>query len=222
MNMDLTIRELYRIFEFYNDKLYSCFLTRPVILIQTNGKNKSVLGWCTTKKIWTDKEGKESYYEITICAEYLNRSIEEIIGTLLHEMVHLYCLQKDIKDTSRSGTYHNKKFKQIAEDHGLIIEYDKRIGWSLTTLQGGTKHLIHELEPHKELFKVARRGGLRLDPADDEKTGEDPDDEKPKSSTRKYICPICGATVRATRDLTLSCYGEDTGPHKPALLVKEE
>ena len=51
---------------------------------------------------------------------------------MLHEMVHLYNIQRDIQDYSRGGTYHNKKFKTEAEKHMLRIEKDGRYGWTIT------------------------------------------------------------------------------------------
>lgn len=205
MNLALTIKELYRMFEFFNNKFYNGSLEKPVIIIQSNGNNRSVLGWCTSKKVWNDREGIESYYEITICAEYLNRSIEEIIGTLLHEMVHLHNLQFNIKDNSRSGNYHNKRFKEVAEQKGLIIEYDKRIGWSLTRLQESTKEMIGELAPSLDLFKIARRSPYVVSSTDDEIVDTENLEEKPKSSTRKYVCPACGTIVRATKEVNIMC-----------------
>lgn len=54
-----------------------------------------------------------------MCAEYMRRSFEEICGTLLHEMAHLYNLINGIKDCNK--LYHNKKFKEAAEAHGLTV-----------------------------------------------------------------------------------------------------
>lgn len=198
--IDSTIKELRRMFVFFNNYFYDGLLEEPVILIQTNGKHKNTLGWCTSEKIWTDKEKKTRYYEITICSEYLTREIEKIVGTLLHEMVHLHNLQYEIKDTSRSGSYHNKKFKKIAEEKGLIISYSKKIGWSLTELHPSTRLLIEDLKPQKNLFKISRHSHFF-----DEDGKDDPDENKSKSSTRKYICPKCGNIIRATKDVKVIC-----------------
>ena len=54
-------------------------------------------------------------------------------------MGHLWNLQNEVQDTARGGTYHNKKFKQIAEEHGLIIEQHPKYGWTLTTLNDEAK-----------------------------------------------------------------------------------
>lgn len=58
---------------------------------------------------------------------------EQVAETLLHEMVHLYNLQIGVQDTSRGGTYHNKKYKEAAEKHGLTVEKDAKYGWTKTS-----------------------------------------------------------------------------------------
>ena len=47
-------------------------------------------------------------------------------------MVHYQNLLDEVEDTSQGETYHNKRFKQTAEEPGLLIEYNGRIGWSVT------------------------------------------------------------------------------------------
>ncbi|MFD1901298.1 hypothetical protein GQR36_17205 [Enterococcus termitis] len=90
---------------------------------------------------------KKKAYEINLGAETLNRKIENIIATLVHEMVHQYCAENSIKDTSRGNTYHNKRFKEESEKRGLLISYEPRIGWSVT-------------EPTKELIDYVRSNNI--------------------------------------------------------------
>lgn len=225
--------ELNRIFDLFNDKYFNGEIDKPIILAQTNRTEVFTMGWCTTNKVWKDSSLNEYFYEITICAEYLYRNIPQICSTLLHEMVHLYNLQNTIKDTSRGNTYHNKRFKQEAEKRGLIIDYDKRIGWSITSLQEETKQFIEE-NVNKDAFIITRvRHRAPLPPVDieypeaDEDPGEnidievnpiDPNDEeyevpyevpfieeKPKQSSRKYICPECRTIIRATKEVNVLC-----------------
>lgn len=63
---------------------------------------------CTTQKVWAS--AKELYYELNLGAEYLDRPIENVLATLMHEMVHIYCMENKIKDTSNAGRYHNIRF----------------------------------------------------------------------------------------------------------------
>ncbi|WP_010233430.1 SprT-like domain-containing protein [Clostridium arbusti] len=82
--------ELNRLFDVFNKHYYNNEIQKPVIAVQTNGKDSSTMGWCTCNKVWKDSTKNEFYYEITICSEYLFRNVQEICSTLLHEMVHLY------------------------------------------------------------------------------------------------------------------------------------
>ena len=109
-----TLKELYSIFHKLEKSFFESPLEEPVILIQSS--KKKILGTCSVNKDWSNKtDEKKEKYEITIVAESLKRSTEEIVETLLHEMIHLYCSSNDIKDTSNNFVYHNKRYKQEAE-----------------------------------------------------------------------------------------------------------
>ena len=183
-----TTFELERLFRILNNAYFNDELPRPIITVQTSGK-KPTLGWCSSDKRW--KEGdKAAYYEINMSAEYLTRSNVEIVTTLLHEMVHLYCSQHNIKDTSRSGTYHNEKYRNAAETHGLTITYNDKYGWHDSTL--ANPDILDRLKVNRQAFKVARQA------AQTQSGGK-------KSSSRKYTCPCCNLTVRATKEVRIIC-----------------
>lgn len=115
-----------------NAKLFGGSLkTQPVITIQTRGR-KSVFGWYGCDH-W--KNTVSTPAELNIVAEELHRKPEDILETLLHEMVHQLASESKIKDCSRNGRYHNKKFKELAEKHGLLtVEKSKALGWGITKL----------------------------------------------------------------------------------------
>ena len=69
-----------------------------------------------------------------ISGEGLRRTPQNVLGTLLHEAAHALAHARGIKDTSRQGRYHNKHFKTLAEELGLIVEHDQRTGWSASTI----------------------------------------------------------------------------------------
>lgn len=112
-NIETAISELHKVFHKLNDVLFNSALPEPAILIQNKGNKKNVLGWCSTQEIWVNKTTQERRYEINIVAEYLNRSVYEVVSTLLHKMVHLHNLVNGIKDVSRGNVYHNKKFNML-------------------------------------------------------------------------------------------------------------
>ncbi len=103
-----------RAFEVFNEVYFDNSLPDAVITIQSSPKT---FGYITVHKVWTDTE--DSYHEINIGAEHLARPIENVLATLLHEMVHLYCMDNGINDTSKGGRYHNKLFRDEAEKRDL-------------------------------------------------------------------------------------------------------
>lgn len=187
---ELNINELYRVFDLLNKGLFDNKLEKSIILIESTRKN--IMGHCTVNRLWANKNIKKGkgYYEISISAEHLNRPIEGIVATLLHEMIHLHCSLNDIKDTSNNHVYHNKRFKIEAENHGLIIEFAPTIGWSVTTLQDSAKVLIKTFKINEKLFEHYRNTP-RL----------------PKLTTpirNKYKCP-CGVTISSIKELNIIC-----------------
>lgn len=101
--------------------------------------------------------------------------------------------------------YHNRKFKEKAENVGLVISKDPRIGWSLT-------------EPSEELIEyiisqgwtdilINRQESIRIGGVSGGSSGDSSGNKPPRkpSSTRKYICPCCGNSVRATKEINIIC-----------------
>ena len=76
----------------------------------------------------------EQTTEIMISGEGLRRTPHDVFGTLLHEAAHALAHARGIKDTSRQGRYHNKQFKNCAEELALTVTHDDRNGWAATTL----------------------------------------------------------------------------------------
>ena len=189
-------QKLEELFQIFNQKFFGSALSKPVITIAGKG-NMKASGWCTRDKVWQD--GKENgYYEINICSEYLDSPIEEICNTLLHEMCHLYNALNGIKDCSRTSQYHNKKFKECAEKHGLNVEQDENRGFAITTLKPKTLEFIRTLDIEKFEFRRIKTKG--------EREANNRNEEQPKkSSTRKYICPKCRDSVRATKIKKIIC-----------------
>lgn len=145
-------------------------------------------GHVTCDKIWKVKDTFE--YEMNISAEYLNRPIVDVVATLLHEMVHIYNQMHNIRDCSRGMTYHNKKFKEKAESVGLVLEHGSRVGWSIT--KPSEKLIDYVADQQWSDLLVYRVGSAS-------------DVPKKKNSTRKYICPRCGMSVRATKTVHIKC-----------------
>lgn len=176
-------------FDVLNEEYFENTLAKCAITIQSSPK---AYGHFTTKEVWQGGE-ETARHEINLGAENLNRPLVNTLATLLHEMVHFFCHVNAIKDVSRGGVYHNKRFKEEAEKRGLIIEYDKKIGWSKTTPSPSFVQFVKSKfsEISIESFRIGDFGA-------DGRTAK-------KSSTRKYICPICAQGIRATKEVLILC-----------------
>lgn len=184
------VETLENTFSSFNEKLFNNELEKPIIIVspEVKKKNSITYGYCTSWRAW-QKDGTDGYYEISISAEHLNRPLKESVGTLLHEMIHLYNLQNNIKDTSRGGTYHNKAFKETAEKFGLTVSKGDKYGYNITSLNETTSKMVEDMNITN--FEI-----VRFQPDKVKKT---------KQSGRKYVCPVCGNSVRATKEVYIAC-----------------
>lgn len=137
---------------------------------------------------------REVYGEILLAGESLERGAVATLGTILHELVHAYCDANEIKDTSNGHRYHNTKFKDKAEEFGLVIEKADTIGWSVTTVPQGTIDTYRqEIDALEERINVHRLGFLDLEALG--LKGK----EKETPLKRKMQCPECQEPLVVTR-----------------------
>ena len=192
---------LNKIFDLLNQEFFENTLSRPTITIQSTPK---AYGHFSTKEdAWISTKG--TTHEINLGAGTLARPIEEVCATLLHEMVHYFNYVRGIQDCSRGGTYHNRRFKTSAEAHGLLIDFDEKYGWTITSpsdrlLEFVIDNDLTDILINRNEFSGFQMGGTGTHNGAPTRTTT----PKP-SSTRKYVCPCCGMSVRATRIVRISC-----------------
>lgn len=198
---------LERAFEVLNKVYFNNELPPIIISIMSSPRTN---GHFTLGKVWRAEENRLN--EINISAEHLDRPIENILATLTHEMVHFYCQIQGIQDVSQGGRYHNKLFKQEAEKRGLLISCAKYIGYSVTEPSDDFIQLLKFYDLEKPIY-LNREGVmptfLRIGGTNGINGGTDMGNGvtvgKKKTSTRKYICPVCGNNFRATKDINALC-----------------
>lgn len=195
---------LNKIFDLLNAEYFESTLSIPTITIQSTPK---AYGHFTLREdTWVSKKGES--HEINLGAGTLARPIEEICATLLHEMVHYFNFVNGVQDCSRGGTYHNRRFKEAAEARGLLIAHDPRYGWTVTS--PGDDLLRFCLDNDLCDILINRNDGFGIRPTGTGTHSPGPapvpgTTAKPKSSTRKYVCPCCGTSVRATKTVRIAC-----------------
>lgn len=195
---------LEKMFRALNRDWFGGELEEPIITIQSTPR---AYGHVTVAKAWKRKD--DWRHELNMGAETLDRPIEDVVATMVHEMVHLWNIAHGVQDCSRGGMYHNRKFRDEAERRGLCIGHHETYGWTITRPSDALLEYILE----QGWTEIAINRGLGWSPpasggskAGDSGSTEGGDKPTPKkSSTRKLICPKCGNSVRATKAVRIMC-----------------
>ncbi len=197
--MSRAVGQLEHIYNNLNTDFFSSALPIPILTVQSK---PGTYGHCTLGQVWQRK--LDSAYELNIAAEVLNFPIEEILDTLLHEMVHLYCRINQIQDVSRGGTYHNNKFKAEAEKRGLTCYRTTKYGWNT---KPNDKLVEYALSKGWSEICISRNTPISMVPlhSTSSTAAVTANNDRRPSSTRKLVCPSCGQSVRATRQVYILC-----------------
>lgn len=158
----------------------------------------------TTANVWNTANGGKR--EINIASGTLDRPLEDVIASLMHEMVHMWndtVLNR--QDCSRGGTYHNKQFAVEAVKHGLTVEKSCKYGYAITTYN---EDLLDWIILHDELREIEL---CRVNPVfvavgvgGKTASGTTPTGYN-NSHSIKWICPKCGCSVRSTKEVRIIC-----------------
>lgn len=191
----MRLNDLYRadldalndLFDKLNERFFENTLSKPVITIQGDRKS-TALSRFTPWESW--QAGEDNATEINISANLLDSEPLDKATALLREMCCLYAYQNNVKVFTRGGTYLNKRFKDIAEMRGLTVEQRKKNVYTETKLTAEARKII---EPLLSGFQRLKRV-----------EGVKGSDKKP-SSTRKYACPKCKKSARATKAVNILC-----------------
>ena len=196
---------LNKVFDLLNAEYFENALSRPTITIQSTPRAYG--HFSLREDTWVSKLG--GTHEINIGAGTLARPIENVVATLLHEMVHYFNYENGVQDCSRGNTYHNKHFKSAAEAHGLCVSHSEKYGWSHTEPSDSLLDFIIENDLTDILLNRNEFSGFRVT-GTGAHCGTTIGAPPRTSSTRKYICPCCVMSVRATRIVRIACMDCDS------------
>lgn len=193
---------LNKIFDLLNEEYFESELARPTITIQSTPKAYG--HFSLRDDTWVSVTG--STHEINIGAETLARPIESVVTTMLHEMVHYHNYCQGVQDCSRGGTYHNRRFRDACLVRDMLVTHSDRYGWSHTAPADGLLEFVLKndltdiLLSRNEWSSFHIGGGTGTH--DGGSVGVAP---VRTSSSRKYICPCCGLSIRATKVVRVAC-----------------
>ena len=201
-NMSRLVNQLEKTFRLLNEDWFEGKLPMPIITVYPCSRSYAHY---TTANVWKTSNGGKR--EINIASGTLNRTLDEIIASLMHEMVHMYNdMILNVQDCSRGGTYHNMRFAIEAEKHGLIVEKSDKYGYAHTSC---AEDLLDWIILHNELREIEI---CRINPmlgavgiGGKASNGGASATSGSSSHSRKYQCPCCRNSVRATKEVRVIC-----------------
>ncbi len=201
--MSRLVGQFEKAFRILNEELFEGVLPTPII---TAIPTPRAYAHYTPFDSWNTAEGGKP--EINISTGSLDRPLENVLASLLHEMVHLYNDRVlNIQDVSgNSRMYHNKQFREQAEAHGLIVTRSEKYGWSTTEPGDALLDLIilHDELREIEICRTAPNPASLIGTHTGSGNPTPPTIGKP-THHRKYQCPRCGCSVRATKAVRIGC-----------------
>src|SRR4051794_31357657 len=147
----------------------------------------------------------EALPEVFVGGEGLARGPVDVLGTLLHEATHALAFVRGIKDTSRQGRYHNRRFATLAAELGLHITEAPGIGWSDTHIPETTvtayANVVDELRRALTIYRRSETPFTATGTGgDDDKSGGDtirtPGPGGPANGSNNPLACTCGCGRR--------------------------
>lgn len=202
-----TYETLNKAYEFFNKELFDGKLPTCLITMQRHAKT---LGYFVPERFTTRKEENSYVHEIALNpATFINRTDEEIMSTLVHEMCHLW--QQEFGTPPRRN-YHNREWSAKMETLGLIpsntgVEGGAKTGQSMT-------HYIEDGGKFSGLIEVFFSNNARLGYADRPiiKVAV----AKAKNKV-KYTCPDCRLNAWGKPGIEIMC-----GRDKKIMISEDE
>jgi hypothetical protein len=180
------------------------------VVLTMGGTSRPAHGWFA-EAAW--RYGDRHVHELFLNADRraghpAAEGAEDVLVTLLHEACHVWAQLHGIRDTSRDGRYHNRRFAEIALIIGLAVEKDKQIGHRtpglLSWARADYADLLAELDRGLVLAWEPRLSWTVVGPQ-----GNDGDESaamaSPGSATSstKYVFASCGCQAGRGNVMTI-------------------
>lgn len=183
-------------YDYFNAELFEGKL--PLCLITLNRKSKAY-GYFSPERFMSRANGSERVDEIALNPDTFEvRTDEQILSTLVHEMVHLW--QQNLGDPPRRF-YHDKQWAGKMKEVGLQPT-DTGLPGGKTTGQRVTHYILKEGLFAGSAKKLLGEGfKLNWQSA----TPEEQEEKDKKKSKVKYTCHLCGLNAWAKPKAKLMC-----------------
>lgn len=187
--------ELQAGYDYFNHRLFGSEL--PSCLITMQRKNRTY-GYFSGDR-WANQSGSIRDEIAMNPMHFASRSVEDVLSTLVHEMVHVW--QYHCGRPSRSG-YHNKEWAAKMEAIGLCPSRTGKPDGKWTGQQ--MSHYILAGGPFAVSCATLLKRGFTISWMD--RAREEPAGAAKLTNTRtKYTCPVCEINAWAKPDVVLIC-----------------
>ncbi|MBQ1734514.1 MAG: hypothetical protein II038_06500 [Lachnospiraceae bacterium] len=127
---------------------------------------------------------------VFISCDILSYPSQEAVAAILHAIILAEGRKAGVAITSRNGDYRNQQYKILATAIEVPCTYSGKNGWYPDTKDKG-------------FIQRARKCFVAIDPKEIPQINIKK--ESVSSSSRTYICPQCGQSVRATKTVNILC-----------------
>ena len=197
-NVQRVQQYLKKIFRLLNEQIFDGELEDVQVVLSNSSR---CYGYYTLNgSTWVGQASGEVFnqHEIGISAQFLaTRDVTSVVATICHECCHHLAFLKGIQDVSRSGYWHNKRFKEIAEQHGLIVERHEKVGYGVTSCN--ERLLQFCIDNDLQEFQLNRSSDYYIPVGGSSPSGGTITTTTRRTNSYKLLCPSCGCSVRATR-----------------------
>lgn len=171
---------------------------------------------------WTRSDDAERLPEVLIAGENL-KSMRELLHVLLHEAAHGLAHARNVEDTSREGRYHNKRFAALAEELGLDVNKDPKIGHRTQITDATAERYAAQLADLEAAHDATGRA-VRIEPRrakrskndqtddhDADDRDDQADDASDDSEPKRRNPPEIAARCACNRRIKIAFRGLDAG-----------
>jgi predicted SprT family Zn-dependent metalloprotease len=208
-------RTLQDAYDYFDGALFDGCLPQVLITLQ---RHPRALGYFSAKRFQGRGDRSQRIHEIALNPNgFTGNTDEEILSTLVHEMVHAW--QKEYGRSGR-GRYHNRQWAAKMYSVGLVPSATGKPGGAVTgdrvshyILENGRFQLA--CREFLQRYKLTWEAAIAVA----EQPDNDGNDEMPQIQTRaKFTCPNCGLNAWAKPSAQLDCHDCTQEGHEPVLM----
>jgi predicted SprT family Zn-dependent metalloprotease len=184
-----------RAYDFFNAELFGGSLPDALITLQRHAK---AYGYLAADRFAGRVDVNITTHELALNPDHFGRTDEEILSTLVHEMVHLW---QYTHGTPPRKSYHDREWAAKMKEVGLYPSNTGEPGGKET----GQK-MTHYIVPGGHYAQSAAKlqeTGFTLQWRS--RIAEDEERKKKTASKTKYTCPSCDQNAWAKAGATLIC-----------------